>query len=402
VTPSGLFHHRPPIDLALGRDRKRSILRGHPWIFADSLREVPKASAGSLGLLRTKDGKVIAQGIYDPGSHLAFRVCAVNPERLNDELLERRILRALEMRELWCPPATNGYRIFNGEGDLLPGLVCDRFGSVCVFQLDGDGPAGFWNIARIAEIVCRRLKLSAAVLKSRARDGGQKRTEIISGQCNLSEEHPFQERGMEFRVDLVQGQKTGFFLDQRENRHSIRELSKGKRVLNLFGYNGGFSIAAGLGGARGVDTVDSSAGAIASAVRHWTSNGLSGEGHRGICQDAFEFLAEAETTKMFWDLVVVDPPSFAPGKQHVEAAKEAYIKLFGSAGRVVADHGIAAFSSCSSHISPADFLAICEEAVSNAKRRAIVRLVAGQPFDHPFPLACQELQYLKFVLIEFQ
>jgi 23S rRNA (cytosine1962-C5)-methyltransferase len=202
-----------------------------------------------------------------------------------------------------------------------------------------------------------------------------------------------------FEVNLLHGQKTAFFLDQRDNRLRIRSWAKERTVLNLFGYTGGFSVYAGAGGAREVTTVDSADAAIKTSNRNWKKNGFEESRHHGITADAFEFLEEAKKEKKYWDLVIVDPPSFAPGKHHIEKAKGAYLSVLVSALQVTSSHGIFAASSCSSHISPALFLEICEEAVSKAKRRATVLGIYGQPEDHPFPLACTELQYLKFVLL---
>ena len=194
---------------------------------------------------------------------------------------------------------------------------------------------------------------------------------------------------------MVKGQKTGFFLDQRENRKRIGEFSRRRTVLNLFGYTGGFSVYAGLGGASEVVTVDIAKPAIAAAARNWGLNGLDPTAHRGVACDVLEFLREKRTS----DIVVLDPPSFAPSKDKVPQARAAYIKLIEAAAGACRPGGLLAASSCSSHISPEMFLEICVQAISQARRRATVHGTYGQPPDHPFPLACPELRYLKFVLL---
>jgi 23S rRNA (cytosine1962-C5)-methyltransferase len=211
---------------------------------------------------------------------------------------------------------------------------------------------------------------------------------------------PFLENGIQFTADIVQGQKTGFFLDQRENRQAIKNIAKGRQVLNVFGYTGGFSVHAGLGGATAVTTVDIAAPALKAAEEHWQLNGLPSDKHISVRADAFEFLAEAAQKRKSWDLVVVDPPSFAPSKEAVDKAITAYQNLIAAAAAVTTSDGLLAAASCSSHIDLPTFLNICEEAISKARRQATLLRVNGQPPDHPTPLPLPEFRYLKFVLIQ--
>ena len=387
----------PPIRLQLARDRVTSLKRGHPWIFADYLVSLPEAPSGSLAILKDKSGDVVAQGMYDPNSHLAFRACSLNPERFTDEVVASRLRRAWEFRRACITTTTNAFRLINGEGDRLPGLICDVYNSHAVIQLDGAGPSGFWNIDEIARYLHSLGVPSSFYRKSRSGEP-KSLSRVIIGETP-SEQIDVLENDLTFEVNLLHGQKTAFFLDQRDNRQRIRSWANERTVLNLFGYTGGFSVYAGAGGAREVTTVDSADAAIQTSNRNWIKNGLNESRHNGVTADAFQFLDDAKNAKKYWDLVIVDPPSFAPGKHHIEKAKGAYLSVLVSALQVTSPHGIFAASSCSSHISPALFLGICEEAVSKAKRRATVLGIYGQPEDHPFPLACAELQYLKFVLL---
>jgi len=387
----------PPVRLTLLRDRIASLKRGHPWIFADFLTELPPAPPGSLALLRDKEGQVIAQGIYDSTSPLAFRACALNPDRLDDEFVERRMRRAFSHRRALLTETTTGYRLFNGEGDGLPGLVCDVYGEYAVYQLDGAGPNGFWHLPGIAQLVSELGGPKNAYRKNRSGEP-ESSAEVLLGeppQQNIV----FKENGHLFQVNLVQGQKTGFFLDQRDNRARVGKLARDRSVLNLFGYTGGFSVYAACGGASHVTTVDSAKPAILAAQENWSLNKLDPSLHDAVAADAFEYLERAHTERRTWDFVIVDPPSFAPGKQHVEKAAAAYLSVITSAVRVTAPFGLLAASSCSSHIPAEMFLQICEQSISKARRRGTVLGIYGQPEDHPFPLACQELRYLKFVLI---
>lgn len=210
------------------------------------------------------------------------------------------------------------------------------------------------------------------------------------------------ENSILFSIDIINSAKTGLFLDQRDSREFISKFSKHKSLLNLFGYTGGFSLAAGAHGANEVWTVDISTQAISASKKNWAINNLDPQIHKAIDQDAFEFLEEAKKSKKLWDIVVADPPSFAPSEQSVANAQNAYLRLFTESIKVTASGGLFAASSCSAHIGHQQFLEIVQKAVSNAKRRAVVLELKGQPFDHPFPLACQELRYLKFYALQIE
>ncbi len=381
----------------MARDRTRTIKQGYPWIYRDWLKELPKAAAGTRALVRDRDGSLIAFGMYDPEGPLAVRICALDRERLDDALILARLDGALELRRELFDEQTNAYRLLNGEGDGVPGLTCDVYADHAVLKLDGDAPEGFWDVEGVADWLAERLSIGQVFLKYRS--DAKTRGRAVRGAVP---DRPveFLENGKRFQADLVQGQKTGFFLDQRDNRARIGALAKGKTVLNLFSYTGGFSVYAGVGGASEVTSIDIAKPAMEEAERNWALNGLAAGRHHSSATDVFEFLEKAKGEKRTWDLVVVDPPSFAPAARHVEKATAAYQALFTAAIHVLAPGGIIALASCSSHISPAMFYELTEAALSKARRRAMVLGVHGQPADHPFPLACTELQYLKFLLLQ--
>jgi 23S rRNA (cytosine1962-C5)-methyltransferase len=212
----------------------------------------------------------------------------------------------------------------------------------------------------------------------------------------------FLEHGLSFTADAVHGQKTGFFLDQRENRRSIRSWARDARVLNLFSYTGGFSVAAGAGGASSVTSVDVATAAIEAANGHWMLNGLPQSLHTGIVADVFEFLATATRDRQRWNVVILDPPSFAPNRESVPNAMLAYQNVIEAGSRVTAKRGILAVASCSSHVDLPMFLECCEQGVSKARRQAVVFTIAGLPVDHPTPLALPEFRYLKFVMMRLE
>lgn len=391
------FSDRDPVVLRMSRDLVRTLKRGHPWVYADGIRQLPSALPGVLAiLLDNKHGREVARGIYDPHCPIAFRVCELDGKPLQDTWAEQRFGRAIDWRRRLFTSETTGYRLLNGEGDQVPGLVVDVYGKYAVMQLDGAGPAGFWHAQGIATHLARRLELEGVWLRARDRSAAG---ELLWGHLPPGDVAEFQEHGVHWTADLVRGQKTGFFLDQRENRNLIRGLSTGQTVLNLFAYTGGFSVAAGLGGASHVTSVDLSKPAMAMAETHWTSNGLRPESHAGVAGDVFEFLSAASSEKRTWDVVICDPPSFAPSESAVPQAEAAYRKLIAASARVTRRGGLLATSSCSSHLPESSFLEINQEALSEAKRRGTVRHISGQPADHPSPLVCPEFRYLKFVLM---
>lgn len=388
------------VKLKLARDLVRTIKRGNPWVYAEALVSRPRAAIGAAAILLDPKGKELARGFYDPYRPLAFRVCSLERgQPLDEAWMERGLQRALALRRSVIAAETTGYRLVHGEGDGLPGLICDVYGDTAVLQFDGEAARGFWNASMIAAWLERTLGLRTVYEKPRGRADG----EPLAGTALLGamprEPVPFVECGAKFTADIVSGQKTGFFLDQRENRQRVRQIAAGRRVLNVFGYTGGFSICAGLGGAAHVITVDIAQRAIETAALHWNLNNLPAGGHEGVVQDAFTFLEQARERKRNWDLVVLDPPSFAPSQKAVPGALAAYQRLIAAGAAVTANDGLLAAASCSSHVRMEQFMQAIEQGVSDARRRATVLEVHGQPADHPAPLALPEFRYLKFVLL---
>lgn len=393
-----LFNKTPssPIKLQVKQDRIRDIKRGYPWVFSHSIIDAPQAKPGSFAVLKDRENVIFAKGMYDPSCQIAFRVCALE-ETLSSAAIENRICNALVLRSSIFNSSNNCGRLINGEGDGLPGLVCDKFADTAILQLDGSGPEGFWRLEAIAKLIQEKIGIRNFYYKPRS--DSKIKGHLILGEMP-SELVRFLEHGAIFEADLVHGQKSGFFLDQRENRQIIKSISKGKTVLNLFGYTGGFSIAAGLGGASSVVTVDIAGPAVSAAGINWNLNNLDPQFHQGLAINAFDFLEESQNKKQTFDIVIADPPSFASSKASLEKGRAAYVSLFAQCANVVSANGVLALSSCSSHVGPELFMEICFEAIAKTRRRARVIGVHGQPLDHPFPLVCRELQYLKFVLIQ--
>ena len=258
-------------------------------------------------------------------------------------------------------------------------------------QFDGPGPSEFWDRKLITDWLLSETSCTSVLEKDRR--SPERTTKLIAG-VPCENEITIKENGVLFEVNLEKGQKTGFFLDQRENRNHVRQSSQGKSVLNLFSYTGGFSVYAGLGGAKKVESLDVSKGAIHSAEANWALNGLDPQKHTGLCVDVFEYLNGKPDS---WDHIIVDPPSMAHSENQKEVAKRKYIEIFAAAAKRVNPQGELSLSSCTTHVSFDDFFEIIHEALSQARRRAQVLRVSGQGPDHPFPHASHEFRYLKFV-----
>lgn len=401
MTPS-----RSYIKVRLIRNLRKSILQGHPWVYREAVDSSVFLGNSKPQLCRLEDNKgFLAWAFFDPHSPLAIRILSTENESPDSRgrFLENQISRAFDLRKPWLDSNTTAFRLLNGEGDGLPGLVCDIYGQTAVLQFDGQGPSEFWDRQIISdklqqilhESLPTGLSLTRVVHKVRRPRKDQAPIEVVTGEQVEKESGQLSilENQAKFQVDIIRGQKTGFFLDQRENRLFVRQISRGKSVLNLFSYTGGFSINAGLGGAKHVTSVDLSEDIIRECEEGFRRNGLSTSTHTGIAGDAFEFL---KSNKECWDHVIVDPPSMSHSEERKIVAVEKYIDLFQQAIRKVRKQGEVSLSSCSSHISFEDFQTIVTESLSKARRRGTVMRITGQGPDHPYPNACPELRYLKF------
>lgn len=384
------------IKLKLKRDLTRKIKQGHPWIFDDALLERPSAPAGSMGKLLDRKNKTLAFGIYDSEGPLSFRAMTCSDSFPDERLIQQRLDQAISLRKYFQHDQTSGYRLINGEGDLLPGLVVDIFARHAVLQLDGAGPYGFYDRKKIADYLYESLELEGVFFK--ARNNSTQKSEILTGKL-LDPNIVFKENGITFSCHVIEGQKTGFFLDQRDNRLLIKKISEDLNVLNLFSYTGGFSVYAGLGKAKSVTSVDISRPASENCAVNWKLNHL-GNNHEIVCENCFDFISKARSEKKKWDLVIVDPPSFASSQKSRDKAMTSYQKVFSESLRLCENSGLFAASSCSSHIGHDLFLEICQKSLSESRRRGQIIYDGRQGTDHPFPVALPEMRYLKFILFK--
>lgn len=386
-------------EIQLIRDVNKHLLRGHRWIFADCFDG--KTPTGLAVLKSRKDS--VAIGLVQADTQLRFRLLCLCEEpyvRLNNithtitHWSEIQLSRAIMIRQHFRSEATNSFRLVNGEGDGMPGLIIDVYDHTAVIKHDHPVMERFYNHAGIAEKLQSEMPFIKNVYYKRRNDEEVKGIDIVG---TLQPEVIFKENGSFFASNIRDAAKTGFFLDQRDNRKLISQFSHNKSVLNLFSYTGGFSIFAAHGGASEVTSVDIAKAAIEASKRNFEVNDLKTK-HNAVADDAFLFIDEQIKSKQKWDLVITDPPSFAPNQKAVETATAAYTKVFANSLKLVKGNGFFAASSCSSHISTDQFLDICRESFSKTRKRGTLVYLGGQPFDHPYPLAMEELRYLKFAL----
>lgn len=376
--------------IALKKDLSRTLRQGHPWVFREAIAGSPSIPAGNLVVVADKHGREIAFGYWDATGPIAVRVLDLVPVEDAAALIRRRLRAALAMRRARLDlVSTNAFRWVHGESDRLPGIHVDIYADIVAVRFDGDGSRAFYRDL-------------PAILKSCADGLTVRRVIDRDARKHASEEVEVVENDVRFLVDVGRGQKGGLFLDQRENRQAVALRSRGKSLLNLFGYTGGFSIYAARAGARRTDTVDIARPAIAAARRNFERNGLNLD-HAGFhAMDAFDFLKKAASNGDAWDIVVSDPPSFAPSQSSLPRARRSYTHLHRLASQVVAQGGILCAASCSSHLRRQEFLANVESAVHQAGRRFALESYTGAGLDHPSLPVFPEGDYLKFALGKVQ
>jgi 23S rRNA (cytosine1962-C5)-methyltransferase len=385
--------------LRLRKPLDRVIRDGHPWVYRDAIEG--HAAPGTAVTLVDAKGAFVARGIADEGP-IAMRVFTLRDEAVEAPLFRARIERAASLRDRVIPHDTDCYRLLHGEGDRVPGFVCDLYGATAVLKTDGAG-------ARVrGEDFAESLRptLEARGIRTLLRRASGTRGDAVKAVLAWGEPPAdvvtVREYGMALRVDLWRGQKTGTFIDQRESRARVRALSRGLRVMNLYSYTGGFSIAAGLGGAAAVETVDVAPGAIALAEESWRTNDLDASRHRAVVADVPQHLALRTRERARYDLVIADPPSFAPREDSVDAALKSYRALHASSLALVTSGGFYLAASCSSHVDRAAFADTIVEGARRAKRSLQWLDAWGAPPDHPRLPAFPEGDYLKVVLLRVE
>ena len=392
------------VRLELERGLGRHLRAGHPWVYRKALQTVPRIPPGSIVDL-TEGGKFVARGYFDPLSPIAVRVLTRDAREVVDgAFFERRVSAAWELRQkLLDRTETDSFRVVHGEADGLPGVVADLYAGTAVLKLYSAGLTSARSL--VVEALRKTIPGLRAALgrdETGREDGEDDRP---SGARLLWGEEPpdpvvILERGVRFGVDVHRGQKTGFFLDQRENRSLVRRLARGASVLNCFSFTGGFSVNAAMGGARRVFSVDQDAEAIALARQNFERNGLDPNAHDFLAADVFELVSSLRTEGRRFGMVILDPPAFAKSQRAVQAAIDGYASLNRQALDLVEPGGLLVTASCSARVSAEAFQGAVKEAGFKAGVDLTLVEERFQPPDHPIRLQFPEGRYLKLLVLQ--
>lgn len=391
--------------LILQPGRERSVLRRHHWLFAGAIAHLSgRAKSGDTVDILADDGRALGRAAFSPESQIRARLWTFDPEEtIDDAFFKRMVAQAVERRQALPELAgQQGLRLLHAESDGLPGVIADQYGDTVVLQLTSAG-AEKWRKAIVGALHratdCKRI-FERSDSEVRRLEGLEPVTGWLMGEAAKAS-LVIDENGVRLGVDIAGGHKTGFYLDQRENRLLLRNLAAGKSVLNCFCYTGGFSLQALAGGATDVLSVDSSAPALAQAVANLALNAdLPAERAQWLEADVFQVLRDFRKEGRQFDIVVLDPPKFAPSAAHAERAARAYkdVNLFGL--RVLKPGGLLMTYSCSGGVGLEMFQKIVTDAAHDAGREArIVRRLAGSA-DHPVALNFPEGEYLKGLLVQ--
>ena len=384
--------------ITIKKGREKSLLRRHPWVFASAIQTQDETIGSGITVdLISADGQFIARASYSPTSQIRARVWTFEDEPVDIEFFRKRIRQAIELRQrLQVEGQGNAYRLIHGESDGIPGLVIDRYGDVLVMQSTTAG-SEYWK-ETFADLLVEETGIQNIYERSdvdvRKLEGLAPITGILRGTL-LSTTFPITEYNIKFKVDIEHGHKTGFYLDQRANRHRIGELSKDKDVLNCFCYTGGFSIHALANGAKSVLSVDSSADALSLLEENIAINNLPADKHTSLEGDVFQLLRKFRDENRSFDMIILDPPKFAPTFAHAEKASRAYKDINLLAFKLLRHGGILATFSCSGGVDAALFQKIAASAASDAGMEATIIEHLSQGVDHPISLHFPEGSYLK-------
>jgi 23S rRNA (cytosine1962-C5)-methyltransferase len=383
--------------LQIKPERVKSIMAGHPWIFSGALAQKPRMAPGSL--VRVQCGsQFLGIGYYNDKTDIAVRMLTLRDEPINPGFFADRFRLLRKRKEEWLPARTNAYRAVFAEGDGFPGLVVDKYDRTLVTQFHTLGMDLLKPM--VVEGLVKAFGPAAIVERSdvanRAHEGLEDKPVGMLHGADVSEVEIL-EQGLKFLVHVKEGQKTGFFLDQRENRQAITRYCKGRSVANCFSYTGGFSVYAAATAKR-VVSVDISKPATEYCRRNFALNGLPAAEGDFLAQDVFDFLKAMEPGS--FDFIILDPPSFAKNKKQLTNAIKAYTTINSKALEKLPDGGILVSSSCTSHVDQGTFIKILHQSSVNARCQLKVLESREQPQDHPYHLSFPEGRYLKFFIMQ--
>ncbi len=396
--PAAIGAPSAPGRVHLKKGRDGPVRGGNPWIFSQAIERIEPGglAAGARVWVLDAAGATLGHGYYNPATTIAVRILALAGEPGPEEVVRARIERAVKFRETIIRGDTDCYRVLNGDGDGLSGVVVDRYGQALVIQLLTAGAETMRAelIERLTAVFAPRAILERSQGAVRRQEGLEDRAGLIAG-ANAGEV-VVRENGVRIAVDLTHGQKTGTFLDQRENRARFGALARGARVLDLCCYGGGFALSALAGGARDVVAVDTSAQALEWARRNLELNGYARDAVNFVHGEAGEFLARVDRR---FDLVVLDPPPLARSRADAPRAEHLYVELNALAMRALDTGGFLMSFSCSAHFCGEDFVRATRIAEGRARRRLRLLGRLGPGPDHPVLLGHPEGEYLSGVLL---
>ena len=393
----------------LRKGKEESLKRFHPWVFSGAIAAIDEGIAeGDVVRVLTNTGDFIAVGHYQEGS-IAVRVLTFSDVQIDDKFWHSRLLSALQMRQaigIADNPNNNTYRLVHGEGDNLPGLIIDVYGQTAVMQAHSIGMHLCRKEIARALVDVMESRISHVYYKSETTLPFMTADDMNGFLYGNSDDNIATENGLKFRVDWLKGQKTGFFVDQRENRSLLEHYARGKRVLNMFCYTGGFSFYAMRGGAELVHSVDSSAKAIELTKQNVELNFPGDARHEAFCEDAFKFLegigmpkANSQKPTASYNLIILDPPAFAKHRGALHNALKGYTRLNQKAFEKIEKGGILFTFSCSQVVTKDHFRNAAFTAAALAKRKVRILHQLHQPADHPINIYHPEGEYLKGLVL---
>ena len=381
--------------ITLRKTRETRVRSGHPWLYASEIERVEGESAAGVAEVYSAKGTFLARALYNPASQIALRILTTHDEPIDADFFARRVRTAWAYRQRFCD--VNSCRAIYAEADFLPGLVVDKFGGVLVVQVLSLGME-LWK-RELTDILVEVIRPEGIYERNdvpvRRLEGMQETTGLLYG--DVPDRVPMVENGIVYAVDVKHGQKTGFFLDQKENRAAIAPLCPGARVIDMFCHNGSFALNAAKYGAREVTGVDISEEALAVARDNARANGLDANFEAHNCFDLLRALSDQGEK---YDLVILDPPAFTKTRQMTERALRGYKEINLRGMKLVPDGGFLVSCSCSQHVDDAAFTAMLNEAARDAKKKLRMVEFRTQAKDHPILPASPETKYLKCAILQ--
>jgi 23S rRNA (cytosine1962-C5)-methyltransferase len=381
------------------------LLAGHPWVFSEAIQQDIQGEAGELVFVHSYDGQPLGIGTWNGNTSIRVRLLTRDEnKKIDTNFFATRFAKLAAWKTSHLPANTSGYRLVHAESDGLPGLIVDRFADVFVFQLHTAGMERLRGaiIEAIEQTFHPRAIVERSDVDVRKIEGLHAfPVEVHAGTVDAPV--IFEEQGIQFMADVLKGQKTGFFLDQREARLAVGRLAKGKRVLNLFSYSGAFSVHAAKSGAAFVSSVDVSHSALESAEKNFSLNGLNAQDEAKCLfleADIFDLLEDQDPPGGPYDLIICDPPALAKSAKHLPNALKTYTTLNAACFKLLSSGGILVTSSCSGRLEPDDFRSMLRIAAGRAKKDVRILDWITQPIDHAERLSFPEGRYLKTAILE--